>query len=53
MTSCSWLIEQMRPIELKENAGADLHPSPDDLYQFYVSELGAEAGKPPSRNPRK
>ena len=31
-----WLIEAMRPIEAKENAGKEDHPSQDDLYHFMI-----------------
>jgi hypothetical protein len=44
MNECSWLIEAMRPIELKENAGAQDHPSQDDLYEFYEGEVDAKPG---------
>lgn len=54
MTECSWLIEAMRPIEAKENAGKEDHPSQDDLYRFYDSERDAEPGKlPPSGHSKK
>jgi hypothetical protein len=53
MANCSWLIGQMRPIEIKNNGGVQLHPSPDNLYQFYAGEVDAEPGKPPARGPRR
>jgi hypothetical protein len=49
MHECAWLIEAMRPIEAKENSGADDHPSQDDLYIFYDTERVAAPEKRPSR----
>jgi hypothetical protein len=46
---CSWLIDQMTPIELKDEGTAQLHPSADDLYTFYNGEAGAEPGKLPTQ----
>jgi hypothetical protein len=45
MASCSWLIDQMRPIEDKDDAGHDNHPTPQDLYDFYDEEAGALPGE--------
>ncbi len=45
MTNCSWLIEQMRPLEVKNDNGTDLNLKPDDLYDFYNSELAAKPGE--------
>jgi len=53
MTSCSWLIEQMKPFELKEDNGVDLNLSSDDIYNFYLSEIDTPAGKPPSHSKKK
>jgi hypothetical protein len=52
MMNCSWLIEQIRPIESKENNGADLHLGQDDLYAFYEAELAARPGELTTRKPR-
>ena len=35
---CAWLIETLRPIEDKEDKGADTHPTPEDIYEFYDGE---------------
>jgi hypothetical protein len=43
--NCSWLMEQMRPIEFKKDAGKDNHPTQDDLYDFYDGEMDARPGK--------
>jgi hypothetical protein len=48
MKECSWLIEAMRPIEAKEDAGAQDHPSQNALYSFYDSERDARPAKQPS-----
>jgi hypothetical protein len=53
MVECSWLIEAMRPIEAKEDAGRQDHPSEDDLYNFYNGELSAETAKLPPKNVKK
>ncbi|MGA1984482.1 MAG: hypothetical protein ABSG84_18695 [Acidobacteriaceae bacterium] len=50
MENCSWLIEQMRPIEAARNRGSDLNPSKVDLYKFYVSEMDTESVEPPSHS---
>jgi hypothetical protein len=52
MENCSWLIEQMRPIEFKKDAGKDNHPTQDDLYDFYDREIDAQPGKLAGRNPK-
>jgi hypothetical protein len=49
MTECSWLIEAMSPIEAREDAGVEDHPSQDHLYSFYDSEREAEPERRPSR----
>jgi hypothetical protein len=49
MAECSWLMEAMRPIEIKEDAGVQDPPSQDDLYNFYDSEREAAPQKRPSR----
>jgi hypothetical protein len=48
MKECSWLIEAMRPIEIKEDGGVQDHPSQDALYDFYNSERDAEPERRPS-----
>jgi hypothetical protein len=49
MANCTWLIDQMTPIEMKDEGTTQLHPSADDLYTFYDGELGAEPGKLPTQ----
>ncbi len=53
MANCSWLIEQMRPLEVKEDAAADAHPSSDDLYKFYLGEAGTNGWAVGRRNVKK
>jgi hypothetical protein len=53
MANCSWLIEEMRPIEMKDGGGANLDPSQDSLYGFYANDFEAEPGRLPSRGPRR
>jgi hypothetical protein len=53
MKECSWLIEAMRPIEAKEDAGVEDHPSQDEIYAFYDSERDAAPDKRPSRRSTK
>jgi hypothetical protein len=45
MANCSWLIDQIRPIEAEENAGDDNSPTPEDLYGFYAEEANALPGE--------
>jgi hypothetical protein len=52
MSSCTWLIEQITPIELKEDNGAELNPSQDDINAFYSGEI-ATPTRIPSRGRRK
>ena len=46
---CSTLIENIRPIEIKENAGSEDHPSEGAIYDFYSSELDAHPNMPARR----
>jgi hypothetical protein len=43
---CTWLVDKMRPIEAKEDAGALDHPSENDIYEFYAGEFTVEPGQP-------
>jgi len=42
---CTDLVKSMEPIEEEENNGSDDHPSEDDRYQFYLTELNAQPGQ--------
>jgi hypothetical protein len=53
MRECTWLIEAMRPIEAKEDASAEDHPSEEGLYDFYDTEREAEPERRPSRRSAK
>jgi hypothetical protein len=53
MANCTWLMEQMTPIEVKDERTAQLHPSADALYQFYKGEVGSEPGKLPATHQKK
>jgi hypothetical protein len=46
---CSNLVETLRPIEVKESAGVNEHPSEDDIYRTYSAELDSQAGQSPRR----
>jgi len=46
---CSNLVESMRPIEAKEDAGADDHPSEKELYNSYMGDIERQQGKPAYR----
>ena len=48
----SSLMVDMQQIEAKENRSADDHPSPKDIYLFYLGQAGAKAGSLPTRGPR-
>jgi hypothetical protein len=50
---CTWLIEQMRPLEIQEDAGRNLRLSKEDLYWFYEEELHTKVGQPLPRSSRK
>jgi hypothetical protein len=46
---CTNLVESMKQIEAKEDAGADNNISEDDIYGNYVGDIESQAGEPPSR----
>jgi hypothetical protein len=45
-TECSKLVESIRPIEIREDAGALEHPSESDIYDEYSSEIESESSQP-------
>jgi len=45
-SDCTWLIEQMKPLEMKYDAGRNLRLSKEDLYWFYEEELRTQVGQP-------
>jgi hypothetical protein len=48
-SQCTWLIEQMKPLEMKYDAGRSLRLSKEDLYWFYEEELHTQVGQPVPR----
>jgi hypothetical protein len=50
---CTWLIEQMKPLEIKYDAGRNLRLTKEDLYWFYEEELHTQVGKPLPRSSRR
>lgn len=46
---CTWLVEQMKPLEVKDDAGRNLRLTKEDLYWFYEEELRTKVGQPVSR----
>ena len=38
-SQCTWLIDQMKPLEIRNDAGRSLHLTKEDLYWFYEEEL--------------
>jgi hypothetical protein len=52
---CDWLIEKIRPIELREDGGKQDHPSEQDIYDLYCAESDAEPGQhiPRGRHPQR
>lgn len=50
---CTWLIEQIKPLEIKYDAGRNLRLSKQDLYWFYEEELHTQVGKPLPRSARR
>src|SRR6185437_8216506 len=50
---CTWLIEQMKPLEIQYDAGRNLRLSKEDLYWFYEEELHTQVGKPLPRSRRR
>jgi hypothetical protein len=49
---CTKLIESIRPIEAKEDASSDDHPSENDIYASYMGDLDSLPGQPASRGKR-
>ena len=49
-SDCTWLVEQMRPLETKYDAGRNLRLSKEDLYWFYEEELHTKVGQPLPRS---
>ena len=52
-SECSWLIEQLKPLEMKYDAGRNLRLSKEDLYWFYEEELHTKVGQPLPRSSRR
>lgn len=52
-SDCSWLIEQMKPLEVREDAGRNLRLTKEDLYWFYEEELHTQVGQPLPRRARR
>ena len=50
---CTWLIEQLKPLEIRYDAGRNLRLTRVDLYWFYEEELHTQTGKPLRRGPRR
>jgi hypothetical protein len=50
---CSWLIEQMKPLDVKYDAGRNLRLSQEDLYWFYEEELHTQVGQLARRTRRR
>jgi|SRR5579871_2172206 len=42
---CSNLVETLRPIEVKESAGVNEHPSEDNIYRTYLGERDSQPGQ--------
>lgn len=45
LENCVWLIGAMHDYELTRDDGGDLHPSDNQIYDFYVSEADAQPGQ--------
>lgn len=52
-SQCTWLIEQMKPLEIKYDAGRNLRLTKEDLYWFYEEELHTQVGQPPRKRSRR
>jgi hypothetical protein len=52
-SQCTWLIEQMKPLEMKDDAGRSLRLSKEDLYWFYEEELHTQVGQGVPRGRRR
>jgi hypothetical protein len=42
---CGYLLDVIRPIEKREDASSEDHPSEDDIFGFYQTEAEAEPGQ--------
>jgi hypothetical protein len=51
--NCVRLMDNIRPIEMKEDAGAFEHPSESNIYNFYSYEGDAKAGEPARKHGNK
>jgi hypothetical protein len=47
--NCVWLVDNIRSIEIKEDAGTDDHPSETAIYEFYAGEASIQPGQPLQR----
>lgn len=52
-SDCTWLIEQMKPLEMKYDNGRSLRLSKEDLYWFYEEELHTQVGQAVPRGRRR
>lgn len=52
-SDCTWLIEQMKPLERKYDNGRSLRLSKEDLYWFYEEELHTQVGQAVPRGRRR
>ena len=50
---CTWLIEQLKPLEIKYDNGRNLRLTKEDLYWFYEEELHTKVGRSVPRSPRR
>lgn len=50
---CTWLIEQLKPLEIKYDSGRNLRLTKEDLYWFYEEELHTQVGQPLRRSSRR
>jgi len=50
---CTWLIEQLKPLEMKYDDGRNLRLSKEDLYWFYEEELRTKVGQSVPRRSRR
>lgn len=50
---CTWLVQQMRPLEIKYDDGRNLRLTKVDLYWFYEEELHTKVGQSVPRNVRR
>jgi hypothetical protein len=50
---CTWLIEQLKPLEIKYDDGRNLRLTKEDLYWFYEEELHTQVGQPLRRSSRR